>query len=125
MTESVWDTVQKALIDAEIDTYPPGQKVGDCTAAYCVLKDAGATNIPGYSSEEHYYDLMCYVPRDKYFSLAGFVAQCKEVMAQAPIYPMLMPTGIETPSFFDDTFNAYMISVRYRNNVRNPHIKQI
>ena len=122
MTDAVWDLVQKTLIDAGIDTYPPATKHGDCTAPYCVLKDAGSTVVLGKSSEYHYYDLMCYVPRDSYYALAAFKEHCKEIMAQSPIYPMLMPTGTETPSFFDDTYNAHMISVQYRNNVRNIHV---
>ena len=122
MSDTVWDIVQKALIDAKIDTYAPGQKKGDCKAPYVVLKDDGAARVSGYSSEYHYYTTLCYVPKDDYFNLLPFVARVKAAMAEEPIFPMLMPTGTETPSFFDDTFNAHMISVQYRNNVRNTHL---
>lgn len=119
---TVWEIVQHALIDAGIDTYPPAAKTGDCKKPYCVLKDAGSSQIGAFSSERHFYDLMCYVPKNKYMDLQGFVQQCKEVMEKSPIYPMLIPTGVETPSFFDDSYNAHMISVQYRNNVRNTHL---
>ena len=33
-----------------------------------------------------------------------------------------MNTKEGMPSFYDDTFNAYMISIQYRNNVRNTHL---
>ena len=122
MTGIVWDIVQKTLIDAGIDVYPPATYKGDCKAPYCVLKDAGSEPISEISSERHFYTLLCYVPRDKYVELADFKEQCKAIMAESPIFPMLMPTGIETPSFFDDTNNSYMISVQYRNNVRNIHV---
>lgn len=122
MTGTVWDITQKALIDAGIDTYAPAQKYGDCKEPYVVLKDDGAAKILDISSQYHYYTALCYVPREDYLALGDFVTRVKEVMSQSPIFPMLMPTGIETPSFFDDSFNAYMISVQYRNNVRNIHV---
>lgn len=119
---NVWSLVQKALIDAGIDTYAPSQKIGDCTSPYVVLKDDGGSQKGKLSTEQQIYTILCYVPRDRYWNLKPFVNQCKEAMGQAPIYPMLMPTGTETPSFFDDTYNAHMISVQYRNNVRNEHL---
>lgn len=119
---NVWEITQKALIDAGIDTYAPAQKKGDCKAPYCVLKDDGAAQIWNFSSEYHYYTLLCYVPRNQYPKLLDYVQHVKEVMAEDPIFPMLMPVGTETPSYFDDTYNAYMISVQYRNNVRNNHL---
>lgn len=121
-SRSVWDITQRTLIDAGIDTYAPAQKKGDCKDFYVVLKDDGASQIGNFSSERHYYTLLCYAPRTKYLELMDFVNRCKEVMSKEPIFPMLMPTGVETPSFYDDTFNAYMISVQYRNNVRNTHL---
>lgn len=123
MTDIVWDTVQRALIDAGIDTYPPATHKGDCKSPYCVLRDGGSEPISKASSERHFYNLLCYVPRTKYTELAAFVERCKAVMAEPPIYPMLMPTGVQTPSFFDDTNNSHMISIQYRNNVRNTNLK--
>lgn len=119
---TVWGITQKTLVDAGIDTYPPATKTGDCKEPYCVLRDAGSSQAGQFSTEFHYYNLLCYVPRKAYRSLREFVDRCKDVMAQPPIYPMLKPTGIETPSFFDDTNNSYMISVQYRNSVRNIHV---
>lgn len=122
MADSVWDIVQKTLVDNGIDTYAPAQKSGDCTSPYAVLKYDGGAQAKQFSSEYQYYTLLCYVPRDEYNKLKPFVNQCKEIMTNEPIFPMLMPTGTETPSFFDDTYNAHMVSVQYRNNVRNIHL---
>ena len=119
---NVWEIVQETLIDAGIDTYPPSTKHGDCKEPYVVLKDAGSSPVVGKSSEYHYYEIMCYVPMNSYHTLNDFVERCKAVMREDPIFPMLVPTGVQTPSFFDDSFNAHMISVQYRNNVRNNHI---
>ena len=119
---SVCDLIQETFIDAGIDTYLPAQKKGDCKEPYVVIKDDGAAKVLGYSSEYQYYTLLCYVPKDSYRDLMGFVKECENLMAQPPIYPRLMPTGTKTPSFYDDSFNAHMISVQYRNNVRNKHL---
>lgn len=119
---TVWNIVQEALIDAGIDTYEPGQKQGDCKKPYAVLKDDGSAQIMNLSSEYQYYTILCYVPKNQYRDLQPFVKRCEEVMAQPPIFPMLMPTGSKTPSFYDDKFNAHMISIQYRNNVRNVHL---
>lgn len=122
MATNIWDIVQQTLVDNEVDTYPPDVKYGDCKAPYAVLKDSGSAKIAQFSSQYRYYELLCYVPKGAYKDLMPFVDKCKEVMARQPIYPMLMPTGTETPSYFDDTYNAYMISIQYRNNVRNEHL---
>ena len=122
MSADVWNITQRALIDAGIDTYPPMTKQGDCKSCYAVLRNDGSMKKLSFSSETHFYTLLCYAPKGQYRELLQFVEHCKEVMAKEPIFPMLMPTGTETQVFFDDSFNAYMISVQYRNNVRNEHL---
>lgn len=119
--KTIWETVSDTLIEANIDVYPPAIKTDECTAPYAVLKEDGAAQISTFSSEYHYYTLMCYVPKDTYTELARYVKQCKDVIS-SQLFPLLMPTGLETPAFFDDTVKAHMISVQYRNNVRNIHL---
>lgn len=118
----VWKIVQQALIDAGFDTYAPFTKQGECKDFYVVLRDSGSAQALSYSTEYHYWEVMCYAPKKKYTQLLDYVRKVKSVMAKPPIYPMLMPTGTETPSFYDDSYNAYMISVQYRNNQRNIHL---
>ena len=117
---TVWEIAQRHLIDSGIDTYPPAKKQGDCKSPYTVLKPDGAQQISSFSSEYQYYTLLCYAP--KLEQLLEFIKECKEVMAEEPIFPMLMPTGVQTPAFYDDSYNAYMISIQYRNCVRNTHL---
>lgn len=117
----MWQTIADKFLERGIEIYPPAIQRGECKNAYCVLKDSGASPINGCSSQRQLFDLMCYVPQNKYTSLEPFVAKCKEVMDQ-DVYPLVLPTGLETPSFFDDTINAYMISVEYRANRRNKHV---
>lgn len=122
MNESVYDIVQRALIDGGIDVYPPSAHKGECTKKYAVLKQDGGSKLGNFSSEQVYYTLMCYVPREEYFQLEPFVAECEAVMALQPIYPMLIPTGQRTSSFFDGTINGHMVSITYRCNKRNIHV---
>lgn len=106
--------IYKHLSDNGVETYSPGQKKGECTAPYVVVKDAGTTQINGYSSTQTLYDVMCYVPKDRFTLLEQYVEQVEALMKQ--LKPMLMPTYFKTASFFDDTVQAHMISIQYRNS---------
>lgn len=106
--------IYKHLSANGVETYSPGQKKGECTEPYVVVKDAGTTQIPGFSSTQTLYDVMCYVPKNRFTLLEQYVEQVEAVMKQ--LKPMIMPTYFKTPSFFDDTVQAYMISIQYRNS---------
>lgn len=116
--KTIWERIAEALLDSKIETYPPATKNGECTSRYVVVKANGSSQAGTYSSEYHYYTLLLYVPQNEYTSLERFKAEVKEIMHNK-LFPMLMPTGLETPDFFDDTYNAHMVSIQYRNNVRN------
>ena len=117
---SVYEKAFDNLKENNIDVYPPSTHEGECTSPYVVLKDAGASKAMTYSSQYVLYDMMCYVPGNRYTDLQTYVDKCKEAMAG--VYPMLMPTGLETSSFYDDTVKGWMVSVEYRNNRRSVKI---
>ena len=96
------------------DVYCPAQKQGECTSPYVVVKDSGTIKYPGFSSTATTYDVMCYVPKDHFTELEKYVLSVKESLSK--LRPMLMPTYTETPSFYDDTVKAHMISMQYRNS---------
>lgn len=106
--------VYKHLSDNGVEVYYPTQKKGECVAPYTVIKDAGTTQFNSFSSTQALYDVMCYVPKDRFTLLEEYVAQVKELMKQ--LRPMIMPTYFETASFYDDNVKAHMISIQYRNN---------
>jgi hypothetical protein len=110
---SVYEQVFDALKEANIDVYPPGIYEGECKDNYVVLRDGGSSPIASFSSQYVFYDMLCYVPAKRYTDLYDFVDKCKKAMEK--IYPVLMPTGTETQSFYDDTKKSHMISVEYRN----------
>lgn len=96
-----------------IEVYTPGQKKGECIAPYVVVKDAGTTQYNQFSSTRTLYDVMCYVPKDKFTELEQFVSKVEGIMDE--LKPMIMPTYTKTASFYDDIFKAHMISIQYRN----------
>jgi hypothetical protein len=111
-----WDDIMDTLHSSNIDAYSPATKEGECTAPYVVVKMSGSSNYKGYSTDVCYYDVMCYVPKNSYGLLPGYVTQVKEAMKK--LQPMIKPAGQETPSYYDDTYKAHMTSVMYSNYVK-------
>lgn len=96
-----------------VEVYFPAQKTGECLSPYVVVKDASTSKYLELSSTVTYYDLMCYVPKDHFSELELFVKKIKGIMKG--LVPMIQPTYSETPSFYDDSLKAHMISVQYKN----------
>lgn len=114
--EKAYDTLEKE----KLVVYPPATKYGECKKPYVVLKDNGKSKANTYSSQFALLDMMCYVPQARYTDLEFYVNKCKKAMKK--VYPMFIPTGLETPSFYDDSVKAWMISVEYRNSQRAKNI---
>lgn len=119
--KTVWEMLFEALKNEGIKVYPPATKTGECTEPYVVVKESGASEIPGISSQSRYFTVMVYVPKDTYTQLAREKSRTKEVIAEK-LYPILFPTGEETPDFYDDTVKAHTTSILYRNSIRNKHL---
>jgi hypothetical protein len=117
MADSRWQDIYLFLKNQNYEVYAPGMKQGECYTKYIVIKDDGSSPMNGLSSTVTYYSIMCYVPKDDFEELEVFVGNVKESMKQ--IMPMIMPTGQESPSYYDDTYKAHMISIGYRNYKRN------
>lgn len=105
--------IYKHLNDNGVETYSPTQKKGECTSSYVVVKDSGTNQYNNLSSTRTLYDIMCYVPKNKFTELEQFVAQVKAIMKG--LEPMIMPLHTETASYYDDSVKAHMISIQYRN----------
>ena len=119
--KTVWERISEALRLHQIDVYPPATKIGECKKEYVVVKGDGSSQIGSLSSQSNYYTIMMYVPKNKYTQLERYKKIVKEIVA-ADLYPMLMPTGQETPDFYDDTVKAHMVSITYRNSIRNSQL---
>lgn len=99
-----------------LNVYSPAQHEGKCISEYVVVKSSGLYKIPGTSSSRQLYDILCYVPKEKYSLLDGFVDTVMEYMKE--LKPMIMPVSTRSASFYDESVNAHMISMQYSNNRR-------
>lgn len=101
----------------KFEVYMPGIKHGDCLRPYLVVKNDAAIDIIGTTSHSQLYTVLCYVPKNRYSDLESLVTKVKTVMHN--LKPLFMPTGLQTPSFYDDDIKAHMISIQYRNSRRD------
>lgn len=111
--ESRWQDIFLHLKKAGFDVYSPGIKVGECTKEYIVVKNDGSSKLPTVSSDSDMYAVMCYVPKENYSRLEPMVQEVKRAMKG--LEPMILPYGSQTPSYYDDSYKAHMISIEYKN----------
>lgn len=111
--ESRWQDIFKHLTAAGFDVYPPEAKVGECTSEYIVLANGGSTRHASYSTDIDLYSVMVYVPRTRYSRLEVMVQEVKRAMEG--LRPMITPNGYQSPSYYDDSVKAHMVSIDYRN----------
>lgn len=111
---TVWQHIYTHLKNAGFDVYSPGQHQGECVAPYIVVRDAGIYGVNGISSEQALYEILCYVPKDRFSTLEPYVEDAKAAMKE--LYPMLIPTHYQTDSYLDDSVKGHMVSVQYKNN---------
>lgn len=111
--ESRWQDIFLHLKEAGFDVYSPGTKVGECTEEYIVVKNDGSSKHPTVSSDNDLYAVMCYVPKENYSRLEPMVQEVKKAMKG--LEPMILPYGSQTPSYYDDSYKAHMISIEYKN----------
>lgn len=95
------------------DVYLPSQKEGECTSPYVVVKEGTTTTYRDFSSTATLYELLCYVPEDRYSTLVPYVEMVKRFMSD--MYPMMRPTYTQTPPFHDTQVKGFMVSIQYVN----------
>lgn len=111
--DSRWQDIFLHLQSTGFDVYPPAIKVGECQAAYIVVKNDGSSKHAGISTDDDFYAVMCYVPKQAYSSLEPLVQRVKKSMKE--LEPMILPYGSQTPSYYDDSVKAHMVSIQYKN----------
>lgn len=111
--DSRWQDIFMHLKKAGFDVYSPGTKTGECTSEYLVVKNDGSSKHASFSTDVDLYAVMCYVPKEKYSSLEPLVQKVKNSMRG--LEPMIKPYGSQTPSYYDDSLKAHMVSIEYKN----------
>lgn len=111
--ESRWQDIFLHLKNQGFDVYSPGIKVGECTSEYLVVKNDGSSKHSSFSTDVDLYAVLCYVPRSSYSSLEPLVQKVKNAMKE--LEPMILPYGSQTPSYYDDSVKAHMVSIEYKN----------
>lgn len=105
-----WKTLYHYLKSAGFDVYSIGQHKGVCESPYIVLRNNG-TNIVDSVADRH-YEIMMYVPVDRYSEMEDFVESVKLNMSK--LWPHVLLYEDEAPHYLDDEKKAYMTSLIYR-----------
>lgn len=111
--ETVWKQIYRHLKAKGYDVYGPDQKEGYCLKPYVVVKIGLTIGLEEISSSEKLYDLLVYVPKDKFSQVEEYTEKLKEDMDE--LFPLVRPTSSETEPFYDESVRAYMTSVQYVN----------
>jgi len=111
--ESRWQDIFMHLKNQGFDVYSPGMKTGECTSEYLVIKNDGSSKHMSFSTDVDLYAVMCYVPKAKYSTVETLVQRVKSSMKG--LEPMILPYGSQTPSYYDDSLKAHMVSIEYKN----------
>ena len=111
--DSRWQDIYSHLKQAGFDVYSPSTKIGECTSQYLVVKNDGSSKHVSFSTDVDLYAIMCYVPKEKYSILEPLVQNVKKSMKE--LEPMIKPYGSQTPSYYDDSIKAHMVSISYKN----------
>ena len=114
MAESRWQDIFLHLKNEGFEIYSPAIKTGECKSEYIVVKNNGSSKLAAFSTDDDLYSVMCYVPKTKYSELEVLVQRVKASMKK--LEPMIKPYGSQTPSFYDDSIKAHMISIEYKNH---------
>ena len=114
---SIWKTIHRHLKEKGFDVYAPATKLGECVSPYIVVKNDGGSMHQSFSTDVDLYSIMCYVSKSNYCDLEEYVQSVKLVMKE--LYPMIIATGAQTSSYYDDGIKAHMISVGYKNYKKN------
>jgi len=108
-----WMDLYDHLKAKGFEVYPPASKRGQCLQPYVVAMQESTMELYGFSSEQDYYSVMCYVPINQYMNIQKFVNSVKLAMKSA--YPMFTPSGNVTQPYLDTAIHGWMVSIEYVN----------
>ena len=98
------------LTENDFDVYFIGQKKGNCTKKFIVIRDSGIIPITSNKTATQIIDIIGYVPNSKYTEIEPFKENIKEVMKE---YPARI-TGEESPVVPDNEVKGYTFVITYQ-----------
>lgn len=110
---SVWNDIFDCLLSAGYDVFQPASHTGECVKTYIVVKHGTQTRHPNFSTNVQLYDVLIYVPLNKYGTLEPTVNDVEKRMRS--LLPKVKPTGNKTPPYYDSEVKGYMVSIEYKN----------
>lgn len=113
MADTRWQDIYLHLKSKGVEVHSPAQHVGECKTSYVVLKDTGTMKMLGYSTTINMFDVMCYVPQNKFSTLESFKETIKGHMKELEKMLSIRPTYLETPSYYDEEIKGHMVSMQY------------
>ena len=113
MENTIYKIIFKHLKDKGFDIYTPSQKQGECIEPYLVLRSAGTVQVSNFSSTQNLYDILCYVPKNRFTLMESFVDSVEDAMKE--LFPMIKSAHYRTESFYDDSVKGHMVSTQYIN----------
>lgn len=112
MSETIWGKIFKHLKTNGFNVYSPGTKDGECVSKYVVVKNLNVTAHTSFSTDNAYYDILIYVPKNAYSQLESYVEDVKKSLKELNF---IKDAGMQTESYYDDKIKAHMVSVSYLN----------
>jgi hypothetical protein len=108
-----WQDIFSHLKNCGFDVRSPGTKIDGCVSPYVVVTHNGSTKHAGISTDIDLYSVLVYVPQQSYSELEVQIQSVKVAMKK--LEPMILAYGSQTPSYYDDSVKAHMISIEYKN----------
>ena len=98
------------LTENDFDVYFIGQKKGNCTKKFIVIRDSGIIPIASNKTAAQIIDIIGYVPENRYTEIEEYKKDIKEIMKEFNA----RFTGEETPVLIEDRIKAYSFVLTYQ-----------
>lgn len=111
--KSVLKQIRENLRKHGFETYYPTQHDGDCLTEYVVIAFSGTVDLVDVSSVVDTYEIMCYVPKNRYSKLMELSESVR--VAMRDVFPLVRETGNQTTSYYDEDVKGHMLTIEYAN----------
>ena len=116
--ESRLKDIHRFLREQGFNVVFPAYMVGEAIEPYIIVKYNGSDRHNVFHSTDlDSYGVQVYVPKNEYSQLEPLVLKVKEAMKA--LYPMLIPDGTVSSSYYDDSNQSHYVEVGYYNPKAN------